>query len=131
MAITLDGVTLNDSMVWRERYLSSGVVQSVRRTLGGVAVVFAGATEKGVPITLVAGEFNGMLLGVLVRSVVDQIMARAETPGAVYVLSFNGETYSVIFRHDDPPAVSMEPITPRTADAAGDYFRGEIRLLTV
>jgi hypothetical protein len=131
VTISLDGVTLDDSMVWRERYSSSGVAQTVRRTLGGVPVVFAETLEKGVPITLAATEVNGMLLGALRRSVVTQILARAAVTGAVYILNFNGVTYSVIFRHDDPPAVAMEPISPRTADANEDYFRGEIKLLTV
>jgi alkylation response protein AidB-like acyl-CoA dehydrogenase len=128
--ITLDGVDLNPSMVWVERYHSDAVAQTTRRTLGGVLVLDAAALEKGQKITLVS-EFGGLLLGALRRSVVEEVLARAEVPGATYELVFNGVAYSVAFRHDEPPAVQMEPIAPRTADGENDYFRGELRFITV
>lgn len=125
--ITLDGITLNTSMVWVERYQSKKVVQNVRDTLGGVPVVFVGTKDAGFPITLRAGDDYGWLT----RSVVNQIMARADEAGAVYVLSFNDVEYSVIFRHNDAPAVDMQPMIPRTGDSDDDYFIGDIKLLTV
>jgi hypothetical protein len=131
MAISLDGITLNVNMVWAERYTSQRVAQSVRRTLGGTPVVFVGAIPKGLPITLQTVEVGGGLMGVLRRSVVTQLLERADVPGAVYILIFNGISYSVIFRSDDPPAVDMQPVLPRTADGADDYMRGSIKLLTV
>lgn len=125
--ITLDGITLNNSMVWVERYASQKVVQTVKRTLGSVPVVYAGLMEKGTLITLRATEEYGWIK----KSVVSQLLAIAEVPGGVYILNFNGTQYSVVFRHHDSPAVDMEPLIPRTADGSDDYFIGEIKLLTV
>lgn len=129
--ITLDAIALGDSMVWRERYQSQGVAQSVRPTLGGVPVVFSQAIEKGTKITLATYRVGGNLYGALRRSVLTQVLARAAVPGAVYVLNFNGSNYDVIFRHEEAPAVDMTPVYARVADEADDYFEGEIKLLTV
>lgn len=125
--ITLDGVTLNPSMIWQERFTSQTVQQSVRRTLGGLPVVFSGQLTKGEEITLVADSDIGWLK----KSVVDQLLTKAAVPGAQYVLGFNGQNINVIFRHNDPPAVDMTPIFPREAQGDDDYMRGSIKLLTV
>lgn len=125
--ITLDGVTLNPSMIWEERYESQLVQQSVRRTLGGTPVIFSAALTKGESITLTAGADMGWLR----KSVVAQLLQRAATPGAQYVLSFNGQNINVMFRHNDPPAVDMTPIFPREQDEDSDYMRGSIKLITV
>lgn len=122
--ISLDGVTLSDSMIWRERYDSFGVAQSEDRTLGGVPVVFSAAYEKGVPITL-AAESD---IGWLTRTQVEAMLARAAVPGAVYVLSFDSEEFDVIFTG---ARVKMEAVYPRVADEATDYFRGELYFMTV
>ena len=129
--ITLDAITLDGSMVWRERYQSQSVAQTVRPTLGAVPVVFSQAIEKGTKITLASYRVGGNLYGANRRSVVAQVLARAAVPGAVYVLSFNGTNYDVIFRHEEAPAVDMTPVYARVADEADDYFEGEIKLLTV
>lgn len=122
--ISVDGVTLSDSMIWRERYEASGVAQSEDRTLGGVPVVFSSAYEKGVYITL-AAESD---IGWLTRTQVKAMLERAAVPGAVYVLSFDSEDIDVIFTG---ARVKMEPVYPRVADEATDYFRGELYFMTV
>lgn len=122
--ISVDGVTLSPSMIWRERYNASGVVQSEDRTLGGVPVVFSASYEKGVPITL-AAETD---VGWLTRTQVEAMLTRAAVPGAVYVLSFDSEDIDVIFTGE---RVRMEPVYPRVADEATDYFRGELFFMTV
>jgi hypothetical protein len=122
--ISLDGVDLSDSMIWRERYNASGVEQTEDRTLGGVPVVFSEGYEKGVPITL-AAETD---IGWLTRTQVLAMLERAAVPGAVYALDFGSETFDVIFTGD---RVRMEPVYARVADAASDYFRGELFFMTV
>ena len=124
--IVLDGIVLNPSMRWAERYQSQGVAQAMNRTLGAVPVFFTNALIKGEPITLVADENFGWLR----RSVVDQVMAIAAVVGGQYVLAFNNVAIPVVFRHQAPPA-DMQPIAPRTADAASDYLRGSIKLITI
>lgn len=130
MTIVLGGITLNPDMIWREQFIEQAVAQSSRRTLGGAMVVYSGALQKGAAVTLSASEYNGALIGVLRKSVVDALLALAAVPGAQYTLAFNGVNYTVIF---DPPGVEMVPIraNPGHSYAADDLMRGDIKLLTV
>lgn len=130
MSIVLGGITLNPDMIWREQFREQTVAQSTRRTLGGALVVYSGKLQKGDAITLSASEFNGTLIGVLKKSVVDSLIALAEVPGAQYVLTMNDVNYNVIF---DPPGVEMVPIraNPGHQYSADDLMRGDIKLLTV
>jgi hypothetical protein len=114
-------------MVWSDRFVSNKVAQTTKRTLGGVPIVFAVPLYRGSAITLVATEEYGWLSG----TVVQQLVAMADSPGAVYSLEVETYTYSVVFRHDDPPAVEMSPLIPRTNQASGDFFIGQIKLLYV
>lgn len=129
--IVLDGITLTPALQWQERYQSQGVAQSVQRTLGGLPVIFENSLVKGAPITLVAEEVNGRVLGVVLRSVVEQLKALAEVAGAQYVLSFDGTDIPVRFRHSDPPAVDMRPVLPGMPPLPDDFMQGSIKLLTV
>jgi hypothetical protein len=131
MTIKLDGITLNPMMVWEERFSPQTVAQNVRRTLGGVTVVSSAQLSKGEPITLSAREVNGILIGVLRMSIVEEVLERAGVPGAQYVLEYNGGPLTVIFRHDEPPAVSMTPLIAKSSYGPNDLMRGQIRLLTV
>jgi hypothetical protein len=127
MTITLGGVTLSDSMVWAERYGSFGVAQNVRRTLGGTIYLSSAKLVGGVPITLEATEEYGWLT----RTQAQSILALAADPDGLYTLVFNGVSYSVAFRHNEPPAVALRPLIPRTADEAGDWLVGAIKLITL
>jgi hypothetical protein len=61
----------------------------------------------------------------------DDLQAMAATPGAVYTLVVHGFTASVIFRHDEPPAVEFTPLQPRATPLPTDYYIGRLKLLTV
>jgi hypothetical protein len=128
MTIKIDGITLNPDMVWEERFVTQSLVQNVRRTLGGIAVIANAELSKGEAITLSATEVNGRLIGILKKSVVDQLRARAEVVDAQYVFEYNGELLTVMFR---PPAIEMTPLLARTVYGPNDLMRGQIRLLTV
>lgn len=131
MSLSLDSVTLNPDMVWEEKFSSQSVAQSRLRTLGGGLILFAGALNKGEQITLSSREFNGVLIGMLKKSVVDDVLDLAAVPGAQYVLTYNGVSVNVVFRHDDPPAVLMTPLLAKISYSANDLMRGQIKLLTV
>lgn len=125
--LTFNGITLDPSMIWVERNQSKRVVQSVTRTLGGGAVVQAAGVDAGLPITIASGQDQGLLRW----SVVQQLEALADVPGAVYVLDVNGTEYSVIFRHDEAPAFIADPLLARVEPFADDYFRCTLKLMTV
>jgi hypothetical protein len=125
--IVFNGISLNPNMVWLERHQSRTVAQSIRRTLGARPVIFVGQLLKGVPITLEAAETYGWLK----KAVVDELLVLADDPTGTYTLSFGGENILVMFRHVDEPAVEMRPFVPRVLHESGDYFIGQIKLITV
>ena len=127
MAIVLDGLSLSGSLRWVDKNSFSPVAQSVRRTLGGGLVVFARSLSAGRPVTLEATEDTGWLTAAMV----DSLTAKAAVPGAVYAFTYHGESLNVVFRHDESPALDMQPLQPKATVLAGDFFIGTIKLLTV
>jgi hypothetical protein len=125
--ILFDGITLNENMVWKERYQPSKVAQSVRRTLGGRPFIYVGALQAGENITLEATVNYGWLT----KTVVDQLMSRAANATGIYVLNFDSVNYNVMFRHVDAPALELEPLIPRVSHESGDFFIGQLKLITV
>lgn len=125
--ISLGGIELSNSMVWQERYTGRSVQATERRFLGGGLHITAAKLTGGKPITLAAGEEFGWLT----RDQVEQVMALASDPVGVYTLLFNGASYEVAFRHSEAPAVEMFPLIARTNDESGDYFAGQIKLITL
>lgn len=125
--IILNGIVLNHSMQWVERYHSQDVGQEVRRTITGRVAVFSAPQVGGRSITLLATEDSGWLT----KEVVDYMLSFASVPGAVYPLIFRDESYAVMFRHNDPPAVDMTPLIYRHAAQGTDFLIGQIKLITV
>lgn len=127
MAITLDGITLDENMFWRDRHISRQIAQRVDFTLGGRAAIFVQQNLQGRPITLESVDDQGWLT----LSQVQAVEAISLVPGAVYSLVIEAETFNVIFRHQEPPAFQYTPLVPRLNEAATDYYTGRIRLFTV
>lgn len=127
MAIILGGITLNPNMIWAERFGYSPVTQEVLTTLGGTPIVYSRAMKAGMPITLLALQDQGWLT----LSTVEAVQISANTPGAEYNLVIGAESFQVVFRHHDQPAVEMIPLLTRAVPLAGDYFIGQIKLMTI
>lgn len=127
MSIILDTVTITTGMVWKDRYQYAPVVQSMRRTLGGVAIVEYGPLSAGVPVTLSSLGDQGWIT----KLQLDALQALAVVPGGVYTLTIGSDSYQVMFRHQDEPAVEFEPLIPRTEPLEDDWFVGTIKLMTV
>jgi hypothetical protein len=125
--ITLGGYTLNPNMVWLDRDSWAPVIQTMKRTLGGKIVVNTDSLEKGRPITLSTLEDQGWLT----YTQRNTVLQMAAIPGAVYALVIGSETFSVMFRHNEPPAVEFKPLIERAVPLAGDYFLGQIKLLEI
>lgn len=127
MSITLESVTLTTGLVWADRESYSPVAQTAQRTLGGVAVITSAQLSEGTPITLSSLQDQGWVL----KTQLDAIKALADVAGGVYSLTIGSDTYQVMFRHEDPPAVEFGPLIPRTIPLDDDWFIGTIKLLTV
>lgn len=127
MAIILGGIVLNPNMLWEDRFGYSPVMQDTALTLGGRQVLYTGLRSAGRPITLTAIIDQGWLL----LSQVQDVQSIAEQAGAQFPLVIGAESYTVCFRHNEPPAVAFQPLIPRAVPLDGDYFIGSIKLITV
>ena len=142
--IRLGGVELNPSMNWADRFQSYQVAQSVNRTVGGRAIVFATPLRAGRKITLESTQDSGWIQA----DVLEILMGMAAIVGATFLLEIGSEllsgevlpvgappvkleTYTVIFRHNEPPAIEINPHVPRPTHEATDTFFGKIKLLTI
>ncbi|MBF0283144.1 MAG: hypothetical protein HQL51_01645 [Magnetococcales bacterium] len=119
---SLGGVLLPEGLEWKDRRAWSPVVQEVTRTLSGKQVIFCGALVGGRPITLEAEDGVAWISALTVEA----LEALAAVPGAVYVLGWEGESFNVMFRHHEPPAVDFSPIWPHH-----DLHVGTLKLMTV
>ncbi len=137
MIIRLGGVLLNPSMLWEDRYQSFQVAQSVNRTVGGRAIVYATPLKAGRKITFKSTQESGWLD----KDTVELLMGMAGQVGSAFLLELgeslnnvdiiNSEVYNVIFRHNEPPALEINPIVGRAVHSSDDYFFGTIKLLTI
>lgn len=127
--ILLDGVELNPNLTWSERFISQGITQVARFTLGGRLVVNASPLLGGTLITLVASEDSGWLS----KPQFEFLRGLSTQPGRVMSLSFHGDftNKQVIFRHHENPALDIRPLTPKWEPEAGDYFIGTIKLMSI
>lgn len=125
--LSLGGVTLPTSMRISDLYENRSVSQSTARSLGGALKLFYSPLTAGKPITLDAGEDYGWIT----KDVSDMLGEMASLPGATYELNLNGLFYTVVFRHNDPPAYTAQPLVYRTAQQSSDLFTCTIKLLTV
>jgi len=127
VVLTIDGFPLNGDMRLLERSQQLKNSMSIKRTLGGGAVVYSGTLLAGIPVTLQAGDDYGWLTA----TQRDFLIALSEIPGAFHTLSFNGRTYQVIFDFTSGPAVDLEPVEKYTNEGAQDAFIGFLRFVTV
>ncbi len=122
MAKQLGTLVLPDSLEWAEEHATHGVAQSTARTLGGAHVVFPRSLSKGRDITLEARD----RVCWLTQADVDAILAMATQAGSTFALIWEGQTFTVMFRHEESPAAAFEPLFPH-----GDQYIGRIKLVSV
>jgi hypothetical protein len=125
--ILLDTLTLPCGLVWTDQYASQAVAQTIKRTLAGSLVVFHAGHTAGREITLESTQDSGWFT----RTQVEALALLATGPGAIYVLEIHGETYSVMFRHHQPPALEARPLWPYDQPRATDFFLVTLKLITI
>lgn len=125
--ITLDGIALPAGLLWSDEFASGRVSQTVRRTLDGSVVVFYGELHAGLPITLESEPDAGWLT----RTQVEALALRATSPGGIYTLNLRGQTWRVMFRHQDAPAFEAKPVVPLANPQPGDFYLVTLKLMTV
>jgi hypothetical protein len=125
--ITLDGILLPAGLLWSDEFAVARVAQTVRRTLDGSVVVFYGELRAGLPITLSSEPDAGWLT----RTQVEALALRAASPGGIYTLTIRGQTWRVMFRHQEAPAFEARPLVSVANPQPGDFYLATIKLMTV
>ena len=125
--ITLDGIALPAGLLWSDEFAVTRVAQTVRRTLDGSVVVFYGELRAGLPITLESEPDAGWLT----RTQIEALALRASSPGGIYPLVLRGQTWTVMFRHQDAPAFEAKPLVSVANPQAGDFYIATLKLMTV
>lgn len=124
----IDGIDLPPGLNWTDEFRSSGVAQTTKRSLAGSLVVFHAPLVAGRPITLESAADMGWAQ----KPAVDQLVALANAPGAVYSLTLRGVTQSVLFRHENgSPGFEATPVMPGGEQGPDAYFQIKLRLLTI
>jgi hypothetical protein len=123
--IQLATLALPADLLWSDEYGHSPVLQSVRRRLDGGLRLDARPLISGRSITLTATEDAW-----LTRAQADALTALAASPGAVYPLSLRGQTFAVLFRHHDDPALDLRALVDWSDSSDDDPVVGHLKLIT-
>lgn len=117
----LGDLDLPSGLQWVDQYGSFGVMQSLQNTIAGTAVISSRSLSFA-PMTLSALDPWCWVS----QEQTDALLAMAETPGGSFVLVWGDLTLTVVFRHHDPPAVDLVPISPGIL-----LYVGTIKLLRI
>lgn len=104
---SIGGVVLPVQGVWADEIQWSPIGMVTRRPLSGALDIYYANLAGGRPITL---SYQPPLSWMLPATVA-ALQALAESPGATYPLLWFGTTYTVMFDHSQPPALSAELYT--------------------
>jgi hypothetical protein len=115
-------------MLWTDRYTSEPyVTQEMQRTLGGRMSVFSGSHLGSRFITLESRENQGWLTEAMVEAC-DQM---SKSPNSDYECAIGDQTFTVRFRHFDPPAFQAEQLNQIGALAPAGFYLATIKLYTI
>jgi hypothetical protein len=125
--VNLNGITLPAALSWTDEFEPYGVAQNTRRALDGSLVIYTAALTKGRPISLESPSDAGWVR----RSVVEQLAALSNSPGAVFRLEIRNDAFDVVFRHGDGVAFEATPLFPEANPGPDSYYTVHLRLLTI
>lgn len=117
MAMTLGGITLPDAIIL-EPFNWPGIHASVEDTLGGGKIVQE-FTKLDFQLIDLYGEED---IAWITHAVLESLRAIAMIANATYSLVYEGNTWTVRFRHEDAPVVVAEPIIPKVIPLDTDYY---------
>jgi hypothetical protein len=126
MTILLAHIPLPAGLRWIDEFDAQSVTQAVRRRLDGGLTIYPRGNVAGRPITLEATEDHW-----LARSAAEALAVLAAAPGLTMTLNLRGVGYSVLFRHQDPPALELRALVDYADPRADDPVIGRIKLMTL
>lgn len=119
------GVTLelDEDLQWVDEHNWSSVVRSMAHSISGALIIDTGIKLAGRPITLQPPDDSAAWMPL---AVVSQLKAWEAVPELVMLLSIRGQSFEVMFRGDDEPAVEATPRTfvsnPQPGSFGDDYL---------
>lgn len=124
--ITLGSLTLNNGLVWEEAARPTHILQEVKRTLGGGMRVYSAMAREPLLITLVSLQDQGWQT----YETVKVLREMATVLDGQYTLVYGADTFTVSFRHYDPPVLEATPLLPRSTPEDTDYYTITLRLVS-
>lgn len=121
-------LTLSDDLYWSDENQWHPVEQTAQRTITGALIVSSSTRVGGRPITLQPVEDSSAWM---TRATVDTLRSWAAQAGRQMTLTLRGQTYNVIFRHQDGSGIDAVPIVHYSDVASGDFYRVTLRLMEV
>lgn len=137
LAVGATVVTLPPDLYWSDELSWHPVQQNVARSVEGsliidVAAIPAGqvttSSKAGRPISLQPIEDNSAWI---TRGTYEQLLTWAATPGQQMVLTLRGSVYTVMWRHQDAPALSATPIWHYSDTDSGDFYVARLNFMVV
>lgn len=120
-------ISLPEDMFWSDEYSWSPIEQAVATSITGAAIVDIGVRTAGRPITLVSDEQHAWMP----FSIVTQLKAWRDTAGKQLTLSLRNANFTVMFRHQEKPAVDVTAVIDYNAPDAQDWFFGTLKFMEV
>lgn len=128
LAVGATAVALHPDLYWGDEFDWQPVQQAVEHTLSGALVVDIGTRLAGRPITLAPiGDSSAWMT----RALVNQLLAWAAVPGQQMTLTLRGVEHTVMWRHQDAPAISGTPIQHASDVQDADYYVVQLRFMKV
>lgn len=125
--ISLNGVTLDDDLIWEGEYDSPVIAQNLQRTILGVLVVQNLPQVKGRIINLTATGSGNTFSGSFTRSQIEGFKILEQT-GTVVEFIYETQTLNVIIQAG---GIQVRPLLPRPNQASTDLYIGTITLIEV
>lgn len=121
-------VELPPELQWTDRTWTP-VKQSFTRGLTGKPIIQSAAASLGRPITL--DQPNGGAWWSAAVAKEQQVLQWYETAGQVLTLTIRGTSYTVRFRHHEPPAYEAAPLFYEIEPGADYILLPTFRFITV
>jgi hypothetical protein len=135
MTTTLSGgtvtVALSDDMEWTDEHDWQAVVQSAGYSLAGASIIESARRATGRPITLAGSGAADDVFGLMPRTELKKLEALADVAGQTLTLLLRGDTYKVMFRHQEPPAISAKPLWFISNPTDTDPYVATIKLMVI
>ena len=131
MSITLsdgvDTINLHADLFWSDQNKWNPVEQTALRTITGALIVSSAARVAGRPITLEPeNEASAWMTG----TVVEALRNCAAVPGKEFTLTLLGDTYDVIFRHQDG-GFEATPVVHYNDANSTDFYLCVLRFMEI